>query len=62
MMDLSILFKDFMNSMKGKNPNDLLNYMISSGQINQQQLNFAQQKAKEIEGQLNGFKGMFGFK
>lgn len=62
MMDLSMLFQNFMNSMKGKNPNDLLNYMISSGQINQQQLNFAQQKAKEIEGQLNSYKGMFGFK
>ena len=55
-------FIKFMQYMKGKDPNQIINNMISSGQISQQQLNIVQQKAKQFSGLFNGFKSMFGFK
>lgn len=56
-----INFIQFMNQHKGQDPNQILNQALSSGRYNQQQLNQAQQIAKQIEGQLNGFRSMFGF-
>ena len=55
-------FVKFMQEMKGKNPNQIINNMISSGQITQQQLNVVQQKAKQFSGLFDGFRSMFGFK
>lgn len=55
-------FQQFMNSMRGKNPNAILNELVSSGQINQQQLNAVQQQAQSISARLNGMKSLFGFK
>ena len=55
-------FVKFMQSMKGKDPNQIINNMISSGQISQQQLNIVQHKAKQFGGIFDGFKAMFGFK
>lgn len=54
-------FIQFMNSMKGKDPNKVLNEMVSSGKVNQQQLNVAQQKAKEMGGMFDSLRSMFGF-
>lgn len=56
------MFQQFMQSMRGKDPNQILNQMISSGQISQQQLNQVQMQAKQMENQFEGFKKMFGFK
>ena len=56
------MFQNFMQSMRGKDPNQILNQMISSGQISQQQLNQVQMQAKQMENQFEGFKKMFGFK
>lgn len=55
-------FVDFMQSMKGKDPNKILNDLVRSGKVNQQQLNIAQQRAKQMSGAFEGFKSMFGFK
>lgn len=57
----AMAFIQFMNSMKGKDPNKVLNEMVSSGKVNQQQLNVAQQKAKEMGGIFDGLRSMFGF-
>ena len=54
-------FIEFMQSMKGQNPNQVLNGLLQSGKINQNQLNVAQQKAKEMSGAFEGFRKMFGF-
>lgn len=48
--------------MRGQNPDNILNSMVKSGKINQNQLNQVQQKAKELENNFAGFKQMFGFK
>ena len=54
-------FVQFMQSMKGQNPDQILNSLLQSGKINQNQLNVAQQKAKEMSGDVEGFRKMFGF-
>ena len=54
-------FIEFMQSMKGQNPDRILNSLLQSGKIKQNQLNVAQQKAKEMSGAFEGFRKMFGF-
>ena len=55
-------FPQFMAQMRGKDPQQIINNMLSSGQINQQQLNQAQQMAAQMRGQFSQFAPMFGFK
>lgn len=55
-------FQQFMNQMKGQDPNQIINQMVQSGKISQQQLNQVQQQARQMESQFEQFKGMFGFR
>ena len=41
-------FIKFMQSMKGKDPNQMLQQMMDNGQITQEQLNKATNQAKEV--------------
>ena len=50
-----------MGQMQGKNPQEMINQMLTSGQLSQQQLNAVQQRAQQIAPMLNGMKNMFGF-
>ena len=43
-------FQQFMNQMRGKNPNEEINKLLRSGAISQQQLNQAQQMAQQMQG------------
>ena len=61
-MNFMQMFPQFMMQHKGEDPNQMLQQMLSSGQINQNQLNQAQQMMKRLEGPLGQFKPMFGFK
>ncbi len=54
-------FPKFMQMMRGKDPNQMLNDLISSGQVNQDQLNAAQKQYQQMGNMLNQFRGMFGF-
>ena len=58
-------FQQFMDQIKGqmhgRNPQDVINQMVSTGQLSQQQLNAIQQRAQQIAPMLNGMKNMFGF-
>ena len=54
-------FPKFMNMMRGRNPNEMINQLVSSGRINQSQLNQVQQQAQQMSGMFNQFKGMFKF-
>lgn len=56
------MFPQFMQQMRGRNPNEIINQMLQSGKINQQQLNMVQQQAQQMQSQFAQFKGMFGFK
>lgn len=54
-------FQQFMGQMQGKNPHEMINQMLTSGQLSQQQLNAIQQRAQQIAPMLNNMKNMFGF-
>lgn len=54
-------FFGFMAQMRGQNPRHIINQLVQSGQITQQQLNAAQQKAKEMGNVFGRFKSRFGF-
>lgn len=53
-------FQQFMNQMKGKDPNKILNDLVSSGRVSQQQLDAAQKQAQQMRGMFEGMRGMFG--
>lgn len=54
-------FQQFMNQMRGQDPQKIIDNMIRSGQITQPQLNMIQRQAKQMESEFEGFKRMFGF-
>ena len=49
-----------MNQMKGKDPNAMIQEMVSSGRISQDQLNQVQKQAQQMQGVFEGMRGMFG--
>ena len=60
-MNMMQAFQQFMQQNQGKDPNEMIQQLLSSGKLNQQQLNQAQQMAKQMEGPLSGLRSMFGF-
>lgn len=52
-------FQQFMNQMRGKDPNQMINEMVSSGQISQAQLNQAQKQAQQMAAMFEPLRGMF---
>ena len=52
-------FQQFMNQMKGKDPNAVIQDMMQSGKITQDQYNQARQ-AQQMQGMFEGMRGMFG--
>lgn len=60
-MQLMNGFPQFMRQMQGQNPQQMLNQLVQSGRVSQQQLNLAQQMAQQMQGQFDQFRGMFGF-
>lgn len=55
-------FMSFMNQYKDQNPSQIIQSMISSGKLSQDQLQQAQQKAKQMGSQFESMKNAFGFK
>lgn len=53
-------FQQFMTQMRGKDPNAIINEMVSSGKISQEQLNHVQQQAQQMQGMFSSMRGMFG--
>lgn len=51
-------FQQFMNQMRGKDPNAIIQEMMQSGKITQDQYNQARQQAQQI---ANTFQSMPGF-
>ena len=51
-------FQNFMQSMQGKDPKAMLNDLVSSGRVSQEQLNAAQQQAQQL---ADVFQSMPGF-
>lgn len=57
---LMMQFNQFMQQMRGQDPNAILNQLMQSGKINQQQLNQAHRQAKNWESQFENIKKNFG--
>ena len=53
-------FQSFMQQMRGKDPNAMIQELVSSGRVSQQQLDQAQKQARKMQGMLEGMRGMFG--
>ena len=53
-------FQQFMNQMKGKDPNAVIQDMMQSGKITQDQYNQTRQQAQQMQGMFEGMRGMFG--
>ena len=51
-------FQSFMQQMRGKDPNAMIQELVSSGRVSQQQLDQAQKQAQQI---ANTFQSMPGF-
>lgn len=52
-------FQQFMNQMKGKDPNQMINELVSSGKVSQAQLDAAQKQAQQMQGMFESMRGMF---
>ena len=61
MNPMAFQFNQFMQQMRGQDPNKLINQILSSGRINQSQINQAYQQVESMKGQLEGMKKNFGF-
>ena len=53
-------FQQFMNQMRGRDPNAMIQELVSSGRVSQQQLDHAQKQAQQMQGMFAGMRGMFG--
>ena len=53
-------FQQFMDQMKGKDPNAVIQDMMQSGKITQDQYNQARQQAQQMQGMFEGMRGLFG--
>lgn len=53
-------FQQFMSQMRGKDPNQMINELVSSGQISQAQLNQAQRRAQQMQQMFEPLRAMFG--
>lgn len=53
-------FQQFMNSMQGRDPNQILNELVSSGRVSQAQLNQAQRQAQQMQTMFEPLRRMFG--
>lgn len=51
-------FQSFMQQMRGKDPHAMIQELVSSGRVSQQQLDQAQRQAQQI---ANTFQSMPGF-
>lgn len=53
-------FQQFMSQMRGKDPNAMIQELVSSGRVSQQQLDAAQKQAQQMQGMFEGMREMFG--
>lgn len=54
--DIERRFRNFLGQMKGRNANQEIQQLLQSGKITQQQLNQAQQMARQMQGFFSMFR------
>lgn len=55
-------FFSFMQQARGQNPQQIINSMLSSGKLTQEQYAQVQERANQIGSQFESMKNTFGFK
>lgn len=55
-------FFSFMQSARGQNPQQIINSMLSSGKLTQEQYAQVQERANQLGSQFESMKNTFGFK
>ncbi len=53
-------FQQFMTQMRGIDPNAIIQNMMQSGELTQDQYNQVRQQAQQMQGMFEGMRGMFG--
>lgn len=59
--NIEAAFEKFMAQMRGQNPEQIINQMVASGKITQNQLNMAQRQAGQIGRLLEKFRPKYHF-
>lgn len=54
-------FEQFMNMMRGQDPDRLIQQMVASGRVTQQQLDQVQKRARQMEDTFSSLRGKLGF-
>lgn len=54
-------FINFMNQMRGNDPDAMIRQMVQSGQLTQDQLNVVQQRARQMTQMFEPFRKIFNF-
>lgn len=54
-------FDSFMQQMRGRYPRAIINQMVQSGRLSQEQLNAVQQRAQQMGGMFGRLRGKYGF-
>ena len=57
---LQMQFNQFMQQVKGQDPNALIQKLVFSGRVSQQQLDMAQKQAEMYKSQFDGMRKTFG--
>ena len=57
---LQMQFNQFMQQVKGQDPNELIQKLVSSGRVSQKQLDMAQKQAEMYKSQFDGMRKTFG--
>lgn len=55
-------FFSFMQQSRGQNPQQIINSMLSSGKLTQEQYAQVQERAEQLGSQFESMKNTFGFK
>ena len=58
---MMIQFNQFMQQMKGQDPQKVLEQLVKSGKVSQKQLKKEQKKAQAIGSQLESLRRNYGF-
>ena len=59
--DMMYQFAQMMEQGRGRDPRQIIDQMVQSGKISQQQLNMVQQRAQQMSGMFDALKSRFGF-
>ena len=52
-------FRRFMAQMRGRNPSQMVQQLVASGQLSQEQLNQVQQRAQQMQGMFQSLRDEF---